>query len=73
MKRSRKLKGIIGALVCALLLPLCLAACASEPPALEDVRDRFTQLIEASYEVNDIFFGEGLPTYDREDEQFKNL
>ena len=73
MKRSRKLKSIIGAVVCALLLPLCLAACASEPPALEDVRDRFTQLIEASYEVNDIFFGEGLPTYDREDEQFEGL
>ena len=69
MKLSRKLRITVGALICALLLPLCLISCSSEPPALEDVRDRFEQLIEASYEVNDIIFGEGLPTYDREGEQ----
>ena len=37
----------------------------SNPPALDDVKDEFIALIEASVEVNNIFFGEGLPTYMR--------
>ena len=37
----------------------------SNPPALDDVKDEFVALIEASVEVNNIFFGEGLPTYMR--------
>jgi hypothetical protein len=37
----------------------------SKAPELESVRDEFIALIEASVEVNNIFFGEGLPTYMR--------
>ncbi len=48
------------------LLAACLTSCASQPPAIEEVRDRFIQLFEDAYEINDIFFGEGLPTYDRD-------
>ena len=59
-----KRKALIVLLVSALLMPLCLGACRSEPPELESVRDRFVQLFEDAYEINEIFFGEGLPTYD---------
>lgn len=34
-------------------------------PDINDVKDTYTALIEASFEVNDIFFGKGLKTYDR--------
>jgi hypothetical protein len=37
----------------------------SQPPELDSVKDEFVALIEASVEVNNIFFGEGLPTYKR--------
>lgn len=53
-------------LALVLLLPVCFASCASGAPDLEEVRDRFAAAIEASYEINDIFFGEGLPTHDRD-------
>ena len=36
-----------------------------KPPALEEVKDRYVSLIEASFDVNDILFGKGLPTYPR--------
>lgn len=61
-------KVLILALALVLILPVCLASCASQAPALEDVRHRFEAVIEASYEINDIFFGEGLPTHDRDGE-----
>lgn len=34
-------------------------------PELSEVRERFTALIEASYGVNTVLFGRGLPTYPR--------
>lgn len=53
-----------------LLLALIMAAgvfssCASEPPQLGEVKDELVALVEASYKINDIFFGEGLETYAR--------
>ncbi len=48
---------------------LAFFSCASEPaPPLEEVKEEFTALIEASAEINEFFFGAGLPVYDREDE-----
>ena len=45
------------------------SSCGSEPsPALDDVKDDFCFLIEASAEINEYFFGAGLPVYDRDDE-----
>ncbi len=64
MKNNRSLR-ILSGIVCAVLLLLCFQSCGSAP-ALSDVQDEFKALIEASFEVNDIFFGEGLEVYDRE-------
>ena len=48
----------------ALIAALSLVSCGS-PPDLNEVRDELTALVEASYEVNEILFGAGLPTYER--------
>lgn len=55
---------------CALLtLVLALGVlpgCSSKAPALSEIYDRVVELVEASYEMNEIFYGDGLPYYDRE-------
>ena len=48
------------------LVTVFLAACQTKPPAIETVKDEFKSLIEASFEINDILFGEGLPVYARD-------
>ena len=61
------MKKIIKIAACLFALAIIsgsLASC-SQPPALDAVKDEFVALIEASVEVNNIFFGEGLPTYKR--------
>lgn len=57
------------ALIFVLVIPMnsCKAP-QSEPPQLDDVRERLIYLIEESKELNVLFFGEGLPVYDRESE-----
>jgi hypothetical protein len=47
-------------------LALPLTSCGA--PELDSVKDRFVELIEASYAINDIFFGAGLETYTRDSE-----
>ena len=53
----------------AALLSLCLLcpflSSCSTPPELSAISDRFRELVEASKEINMIFYGEGLPTYER--------
>ena len=61
MKKIIKIAACLFALV---IIAGSMISC-SNPPELEDVKDTFIALIEASVEVNDIFFGEGLPTYMR--------
>lgn len=61
----RKIFIRLSALALLSALVLTLASCSS-PPALDEVRDSFVSLINASAEINDIFFGAGLPVYDRE-------
>ena len=57
-----------------LLLPMVLSMTAcSEPPSLDDVRDRVIALVEASHEINDIFYGKGLPVYEYGDEEVSGL
>ena len=63
MNHKYKLLAALAAIL--LLLPTALTACG-KAPALEEVYDDFAALIEASYEINDVFFGEGLPTHDRD-------
>lgn len=60
-------KNIIKAIVLCLALTLAVPffTSCSNPPELDSVKDEFVALIEKSVEVNNIFFGEGLPTYVR--------
>ncbi len=60
MKRSIK-KSL--ALSLALIICVPFFVSCSKAPELDSVKDEFVALIEASVEVNNIFFGEGLPTY----------
>ena len=46
-----------------MLIP-CFASC-SNPPEYVEIEERFCELVEASGEINMIFFGEGLETYER--------
>ncbi|MBE6662529.1 MAG: hypothetical protein E7606_04525 [Ruminococcaceae bacterium] len=64
MKKTGKIIALLLALL--LVLPLTLTSCGA--PELEEVKDRFVELIEASYAINDIFFGAGLETYARDGE-----
>ena len=59
------MKKIIVALLALVILTVSLVSCSSKPPALNEVKDELVALVEASYEINDIFFGEGLATYER--------
>ena len=58
----KKLIKIAACLLSLVILAGNMVAC-SNPPELDSVKDEFVALIEASVEVNNIFFGEGLPTY----------
>lgn len=58
----RKTMRAISFLLVAVLI-LALSACGA--PELDEVKDTFVALIEASYEINDILFGEGLAVYER--------
>ena len=62
------MKKIISAIMIAVLLLVAISttSCSSGAPELEDIRDRFIYLIEASKDFNVIFFGKGLPIYERE-------
>ena len=50
--------------LCLLLLVPLFASC-SKPPEYSEIEDRFRELVEASGEINMIFFGTGLETYER--------
>lgn len=63
-------KHILRSLTLALAVLLTLSAAlpltsCSKPPELDEIRDRVISLIESSYELNEIFWGKGLPTYPR--------
>ena len=61
--RSEFIKRITAALLLACMI-LSLSSCAAcSPPELSEVKDTFIQLIEDSYSVNQILFGEGLSVY----------
>lgn len=56
----------ITAVVVLAVIALGLFSCGSAPSD-EELLARFKELTEVSFEINDIFFGEGLPTYSREE------
>jgi hypothetical protein len=69
-------KVIVGFLALLLLaaLPISLASCA-RAPRVEEIYDRVVELIDASYEVNTVFYGDGLPVWktDSEFAEFTHL
>jgi hypothetical protein len=50
-------------------LSSCSDAGLNPAPDIDSVYDRLVEVIEASYEVNVLLFGEGLPVYPRGDEE----
>ncbi len=61
-------------LTCALLLGGMTAfSSCKRAPKIDDIRAELIALIEASYEINTIFFGAGLPVYDRSDVIYSDL
>lgn len=57
------MKKFITLTLALLLVTLSLTSCGKKPD-LEELRPRIIELIEASYEINDIFFGDGLDKID---------
>ncbi len=53
------------ALILCIFLALPLLASCSKPPEYAEIEARFRELVEASGEINMIFFGDGLETYER--------
>ena len=45
----------------------------SRAPKIDDVKNELIALIEASFEINTVFFGAGLPVYDRSDVIYADL
>ncbi|MBE6546091.1 MAG: hypothetical protein E7668_01455 [Ruminococcaceae bacterium] len=58
------MKKTICLFLCLLLFLPTLSSC-SKPPAYEEIEGRLKELVAASAEINAIFFGEGLQTYER--------
>ena len=57
---------VICLIIITLLSTTSLISCSRRAPELDDVRERFIYLIENSKKINMIYFGSGLPVYERE-------
>ena len=63
-------KRIVSLLLCAVILGSFLSlfsSCGKKIKDLEPYREEFARLIEESFAVNEILFGEGLPVYSRDE------
>lgn len=58
------MKKILCLLLCLCMILPATVSC-SKAPEYSEIEDRLKELIEASYEINEIFFGLGLATYER--------
>lgn len=58
------MKKFLAMALCVITLLFGFTSC-SKPPEYSEIEDRLKELIEASYGVNDLLFGEGLPIYER--------
>ena len=58
------MKKILVLILCLCLLLPFIVSC-SRPPEYVEIEGRLKELVEASYQVNQLLFGEGLPTYER--------
>lgn len=66
MKRIIKLTLRAAAIAAAVAVLLSVSACG-KTYSDEEIKSAAAELIEASYEINEIFFGEGLPSAEPED------
>ena len=72
MKKNYKI--LIAVLILAGVLFGCIrCAIVGRAPKLEQIYDRVVTLIEASYELNEIFYGKGLPYCDRNLSVYESL
>lgn len=62
--KEDKMKKVFIVLLCLITVALSLASC-SKPPEYAEIEGRLKELVEASYDVNDILFGDGLEVYER--------
>lgn len=70
MKRKALILRLFSLLLCVILSSASLilfSSCGKKIKDLEPYRAEFEALIKASFEINDILFGEGLPVYSREE------
>ena len=58
------MKKFLSLALCLVMLTTILSSC-SKPPEYAEIEERFRELVLASGEINMIFFGEGLETYER--------
>ncbi len=58
------MKKVFIVLLCLITLALSFTSC-SKPPEYAEIEGRLRELVEASYGVNDILFGDGLAVYER--------
>ena len=61
---EKKMKKIVCLILCLVMAMAVFTSC-SRKPDIEDIRGRLEELIDASYEINEILFGEGPATYER--------
>ena len=58
------MKKVLIAVLCIIFIMLSVTSC-SRPPELGEIEDRLKELVEASYEVNELLFGDGLEVYEK--------
>ena len=66
------MKKIIVLLICLVMTATSVVSCG-RVPEFEEIEDELATLIEQSYEINEMFFGEGLPTYERVSDPRNNM
>lgn len=64
ISKTKRIIALVVALVILVSSIFIIRSC-SAPPKYEEIEARFKELIEKSYDLNVILFGEGLPTYER--------
>ena len=69
---KKKVIGVILALLICTTSCLSLIGC-SNPPEYSEIEGRFIELVEKSYEINKVLFGEGLPTDERIYDPWSNM
>ena len=54
--------------LCVMLSGMATFTSCSRAPAVEEIYDRVVELVEASYDLNTVFYGAGLPVYKTDSE-----